>query len=84
MLWVIPSMPVILLRIVFGAATEAFQLLWESRYVHDPLHIYRAAELLREAVLIATLAALISTTISSACVLVVTRRFLAYLRDQKK
>jgi hypothetical protein len=71
--------------LVFKVLLDSFQLLWESHvFPHDPLHIYRAAEILRQAVFIAGAVALVTSSISSVSVLVVTRNFLKYLRDQKK
>lgn len=70
-------------------------LIWEAvqltlaamiHAMHDPLHIFRAAEILREAIIFAGFAALISSIISSLAVIVVTSKFTHYLRqlDAKK
>jgi hypothetical protein len=51
--------------------------------MHDPLHIFRAAEILRQAIVFAGLTALISSIISSISVIVVTHSFTRYLKSLK-
>jgi hypothetical protein len=52
--------------------------------MHDPLHIFRAAEILRQAIVFAGLTALISSIISSISVIVVTHSFTRYLKSIAK
>jgi hypothetical protein len=52
--------------------------------MHDPLHIFRAAEILREAIVFAGFTALASSIISSISVIVVTHSFTRYLKTLAK
>jgi hypothetical protein len=52
--------------------------------MHDPLHIFRAAEILRQAIVFAGMTALLSAIISSISVIVVTHSFTRYLKSIAK
>jgi hypothetical protein len=52
--------------------------------MHDPLHIFRAAEILRQAIVFAGMTALLSAIISSVSVIVVTHSFTRYLKSIAK
>jgi hypothetical protein len=52
--------------------------------MHDPLHIFRAAEILRQAIVFAGMTALMSAIISSISVIVVTHSFTRYLKSIAK
>jgi hypothetical protein len=67
---------------------EAVRLITAAleKFMHDPFHIFRAAEILSQAIVFAGLTALATSIISCIAVIVVTHAFTRHLRylDSKK